>query len=302
MDPKKNASLKPPRSRRLPEPAVRREDKRADMTLLTAELNANQFQEISRIVYHQCGISLKSGKEALVRARLMKRLRALEMPSVKAYMELIGSEQGEREIHTLIDVMTTNKTSFFREAAHFDYLAEDILPALEQRRLRFWSAACSSGEEPYTLAMVLRENIPAIDKKDVLILSTDISSRMLETAREGVYSKDRLQGVPLSFVQKYFERSTARGDGQYRVGSALRKLVRLAPLNLMQAWPMKGHFHVIFCRNVMIYFDRPTQQRLVNRFHDLLVPGGHLFVGHSEGLSGIRHEFQYMKPAIYRKR
>lgn len=272
------------------------------MSLLTAELNHKQFQEISRLVYQQCGISLKSGKEALVRARLMKRLRALEISSIKAYLELIGSEKGRSEIHTLIDVMTTNKTSFFRESAHFDYLADVILPELDQRRLRFWSAACSSGEEPYTLAMVLCENIADIDQKDVLILSTDISSRMLETARDGVYAQDRMAGVPRPLIQKYFECRPAGTAKWYRVGAALRRLVRLAPLNLVQTWPMKGPFDVIFCRNVMIYFDRPTQQQLVNRFHELLAPGGYLFVGHSEGLSGVQHAFQYVKPAIYRKR
>ncbi|MGD9332036.1 MAG: protein-glutamate O-methyltransferase [Desulfobacterales bacterium] len=272
------------------------------MTLLTTELNRNQFQEISRIVYRQCGISLKSGKEALVRARLMKRLRALQIPSIKEYLELIGSEQGRTEIGTLIDVMTTNKTDFFRESSHFDYLAETILPRLDTRRLRFWSAACSSGEEPYTLAMVLRENIPGIDQKDILILSTDISTQMLETARKGVYTKARMAGVPRAYVQKYFDRCDLGTEKAFRVSPVLRKLIRLAPLNLMEPWPMKGRFDVIFCRNVMIYFDRPTQQRLVKRFHDLLTPGGFLFVGHSEGLSGIRHEFQYMQPATYRKR
>jgi len=272
------------------------------MTLLTAELDRNQFQEISRIIYQQCGISLKSGKEALVRARLMKRLRALQIRSVKEYMDLISSEKGRSEIGTLIDVMTTNKTSFFRESAHFDYLADEILPEVDHQRLRFWSAACSSGEEPYTLAMVLREAIPAIDQKDILVLSTDISTEMLETARTGIYSHDRMAGIPRPFVQKYFERISNGTEQRYRVGPGLRKLIRLAPLNLMQPWPMKGPFNVIFCRNVMIYFDRPTQQRLVNRFWDLLEPGGFLFVGHSEGLSGIRHEFQYMKPAVYKKR
>jgi chemotaxis protein methyltransferase CheR len=273
------------------------------MRLLTADLNSRQFQEISRIVYHRCGINLKSGKEALVRARLMKRLRALQMSSVDAYMELISGEAGRQEVETLIDVMTTNKTSFFREAAHFEYLAETILPKIDQPRLRFWSAACSSGEEPYSLAMVLREAVAALDQKDVLILSTDISLRMLAIAREGVYASERLADVPKPYIQKYFERrASSMGPTLFRVGPALRKLVRLAPLNLMQPWPMKGPFNVIFCRNVMIYFDRPTQQSLVNRFHDLLAPGGYLFVGHSEGLSGIRHEFQYMKPAIYRKR
>jgi chemotaxis protein methyltransferase CheR len=125
---------------------------------------------------------------------------------------------------------------------------------------------------------------------------------MLETARKGIYSKERLDGIPQAYVQKYFKRCLDGTEQRYRVRSELRKLVRLAPLNLMQAWPMKGPFNVIFCRNVMIYFDRPTQQRLVNRFWDLLETGGYLFVGHSEGLSGIRHEFKYMKPAIYKKR
>lgn len=272
------------------------------MTLLTAELSHNQFMEISRLVHKRCGISLKSGKEALVRARLMKRLRALEISNIQDYLKLIGSEQGNSEIHTLIDVMTTNKTSFFREAAHFDYLAEVILPEINASQLRFWSAACSSGEEPYTLAMVLRENIASIDQKDVLILATDISTRMLDTAREGIYSQERMDGVPKSSIHKYFECCPHGGEKRYRVSPAIRRLVRLAPLNLMQPWPMKGRFNVIFCRNVMIYFDRPTQQQLVNRFYDLLLPGGYLFVGHSEGLSGVRHSFQYTKPAIYKKR
>ena len=197
------------------------------MTLLTAELDRSQFQEISRIIYDQCGISLKSGKEALVRARLLKRLRALQIRSVKEYMELISSDKGRDEIDTLIDVMTTNKTSFFRESAHFDYLTEEILPAFTHRRLRFWSAACSSGEEPYTLAMVLREAIPAIDQKDVLILSTDISNQMLETARKGIYSKERLAGIPQAYVQKYFKRcadgagtTLSRGFGTAQTGAA----------------------------------------------------------------------------------
>lgn len=272
------------------------------MSLLTAELDQRQFQEISQIVYQQCGISLKSGKEALVRARLMKRLRALKIASVRDYMKLISSEKGKTEIGILIDVMTTNKTSFFRESAHFDYLAQEILPDLNQRRLRFWSAACSSGEEPYTMAMVLRENIRDIDRKDVLILSTDISNEMIAIAQQGLYSQERMAGIPRPLIPKYFERIVDGSGKRYRVGPELRKLIRLAPLNLMQPWPMKGPFNVIFCRNVMIYFDRPTQQRLINRFWDLLEPGGFLFVGHSEGLSGIRHEFQYMKPATYRKR
>jgi chemotaxis protein methyltransferase CheR len=268
--------------------------------LASAELTNTQFEEISRLIYRQCGIHLKAGKEALVRARLAKRLRALGLASIDAYMDLVGSAAGREEIGLLVDVMTTNKTSFFREAAHFDYLAGTVLPELPARGLRFWSAACSSGEEPYTLAMVLREALPEIDRQDVLILATDISQRMLAAARRGAYSGDRVREIPAELRLKHFARGARPGEWQVKTG--LRQLVRLGWLNLMHPWPMKGPFHVIFCRNVMIYFDRPTQQTLVNRFWEILAPGGYLFVGHSEGLSAIKHQFRYVKPAVYRKR
>jgi chemotaxis protein methyltransferase CheR len=267
----------------------------------SAELTSEQFTEISHLIYRQCGIHLKTGKEALVRARLAKRLRALSIGSIDAYMDLVGSDEGRGEIGLLVDAMTTNKTNFFREGAHFDFLGRSVLAELPDRHLRFWSAACSSGEEPYTLAMVLREALPDIDRRDFLVLATDISQRMLDVARQGVYSAERVREVPVELRSRYFER-TGRGPGEVQVKSSLRDLVRLGWLNLMQPWPMKGPFHVIFCRNVMIYFDRPTQQKLVNRFWNILAPGGFLFVGHSEGLSAIKHEFRYVKPAVYRKR
>jgi chemotaxis protein methyltransferase CheR len=267
----------------------------------SADLTGEQFAEISRLIYRQCGIHLKAGKEALVRARLAKRLRALSLGSIDAYMDLVGSDAGRGEVGLLVDAMTTNKTNFFRERAHFDFLAQTVLAELPARHLRFWSAACSSGEEPYTLAMVLREALADIDGRDFLILATDISQRMLEVARRGVYSAERVREVPVELRNRYFER-TGRGSGEVQIKSSIRDLVRLGWLNLMQSWAMKGPFHVIFCRNVMIYFDRPTQQKLVNRFWDILAPGGYLFVGHSEGLSAIKHEFRYVKPAVYRKR
>ena len=272
------------------------------MSLISAELNHRQFDAISQLIYTKCGISLKKGKEALVRARLMKRLRALKLKTIDDYMAFLDSEQGDHEIGTLIDVMTTNKTSFFREAAHFDFLVDRVIPEIRSRKMRIWSAACSSGEEPYTLAMVLRESIPQIDRADLLILATDISNEMLATARRGVYSQERTADIPRALRQKYFQRSGRLGPNQVQVSGDLKKLVRFGALNLMHAWPMKGPFNAIFCRNVMIYFDRPTQQTLVNRFWDLLEPGGYLFVGHSEGLSGIKHRFQYTKPAVYKKK
>ncbi len=272
------------------------------MSLITAELNHQQFDAISRLIYSKCGISLKKGKEALVRARLMKRLRALKLKTIDDYMVYLDSDQGDGEIGTLIDVMTTNKTSFFREAAHFDFLVESVIPNIPSRRMRFWSAACSSGEEPYTLAMVLRETIPQIDRADVLILATDISNEMLTIAREGIYPQARTADIPRPLLQKYFGRETRAGQNACQASDDLKKMIRFGTLNLMHRWPMKGPFNAIFCRNVMIYFDRPTQQTLVNRFWDLLAPGGYLFVGHSEGLSGIKHRFKYTKPAVYKKK
>ncbi len=272
------------------------------MSLITAELNHQQFDAISRLIYSKCGISLKKGKEALVRARLMKRLRALKLKTIDDYMRFLDSDQGDGEIGTLIDVMTTNKTSFFRESAHFDFLVETVIPDIRSRHMRLWSAACSSGEEPYTLAMVLRETISQIDRADVLILATDISNEMLAIARRGVYPQERTADIPRALLQKYFGRETRGGQSTYQVANDLKKMVRFGALNLMHPWPMKGPFNAIFCRNVMIYFDRPTQQTLVNRFWDLLAPGGYLFVGHSEGLSGIKHRFQYTQPAVYKKK
>jgi chemotaxis protein methyltransferase CheR len=271
------------------------------MTLDVADLKPQQFQKISGMVYRTAGINLKQGKEALVRARLMKRLRSLGIDRVEDYLALLESDQGSREVASLIDVMTTNKTSFFREMDHFNFLRDTVLPELNQPRLRFWSAACSSGEEPYTLAVILREHLPGIDRRDVRILATDISRRMLEKARQAQYPGAAAEEVPSPQYRKYFIALRNGRSGSIEVSADARALVHLAYLNLMEPWPMRGRFHVIFCRNVMIYFDRPTQQELINRFWDVLEEGGYLFVGHSEGLSAIKHRFRYVRPAVYRK-
>lgn len=272
------------------------------MNLMTVELTDSQFKKVSKLIYHLCGIYLKDGKEALVRARLMKRLRVLGMDSFDTYLNYIESKEGIKELGYMVDVMTTNKTSFFRELAHFDYLRDHVLPKIRgKRRLRFWTAACSSGEEPFSLAILLREHIPDIDIKDVKILATDISVTMLEKARRAVYLKNALSDIPLMYLQKYFFRIQNSSAQEYQVTDNVRTMIRLAQLNLMDSWPMKGPFDVIFCRNVMIYFDRSTQQKLINRFWNLLGSDGHLFVGHSEGLSAISHKFNYVRPAIYKK-
>jgi len=271
------------------------------MAMMSTDLTQRQFKKIGELIYNLCGIDLKNGKEALVRARLAKRVRALRMGSIKEYIEYIESDNGPEELSLMVDAMTTNKTSFFREVAHFDYLGNEILPGLRAQKMRFWSAACSSGEEPFSLAIFLREKIPDIDSKDVLILATDISSKMLETARKAIYREEVLRDIPRPLLTKYFIKLREGQPYMRQVKDNVRAMVRLAWLNLMDPWPMKGPFNVIFCRNVMIYFDSPTQQRLVNRFWGLLEPGGYLFVGHSEGLSSISHKFKYVRPATYRK-
>ncbi|MBW1700771.1 MAG: protein-glutamate O-methyltransferase [Deltaproteobacteria bacterium] len=272
------------------------------MNSMSIELNEKQFNKVSQLVYQFSGINLKAGKEALVRARLMKRLRALKMRSFEEYMSHIENDEGSRELGLMIDVMTTNKTNFFREVEHFNYLRDKILPELRKPRMKFWSAACSSGEEPFSLAILLRDEIPKIESRDVKILATDISTTMLGRACEAVYKEETLRDVPELLLRKYFIKNRKEQPPTYRVKDSVRQMIKFAWLNLMlDTWPMKGLFDVIFCRNVMIYFDKPTQQKLINRFWHFLEPGGHLFVGHSESLSSISHKFKYVRPATYRK-
>jgi chemotaxis protein methyltransferase CheR len=271
------------------------------MSLDSVELSHKQFEKVSRFVYRFSGINLKTGKEALVRARLMKRVRALRLENIDAYMKYLQSAEGARELGDMVDAMTTNKTGFFREAEHFNFMREKLLPEIKTSKMRFWTAACSSGEEPFSLAITLRESLSDIDSRDCLILATDISRRMLQKAWRAVYSQEAIRDLPAPIVRKYFHKITEGASPGFQVTDSIRGLVRFAWLNLMNPWPMSGPFNVIFCRNTMIYFDRGTQQKLITRFWDLLAPGGYLFVGHSEGLSGVSHKFSYVQPAIYKK-
>ena len=220
---------------------------------------------------------------------------ATGFPDFEAYLAHVEREPSRREFTEMVDALTTNKTSFFREHAHFGVLRDDVLPACPGP-VRLWSAGCSSGEEAYTLAMVLHDALgPAASS--ARILATDISHRVLATATAGVYPATTLADVPSSLRQQYWRPSP---DGtRLEAAPALRALVRFGRLNLMAAWPMRGPFDAIFCRNVMIYFDKATQQALVERFRQLLRPGGYLFVGHSESLTGLTHQFRYVQPAVY---
>jgi chemotaxis protein methyltransferase CheR len=263
------------------------------------ELTAAQFGRVATLLYDHCGIAMRPGKEGLVRARLAKRLRKLSIADFESYLNVVGNNPDSAEFREMVDALTTNKTSFLRERSHFDYLRETVLPSLHNSA-RIWSAGCSSGEEPYTLAMLLLDHAQVAPVQDMRILATDISQRILTAARAGTYTADLVSDIPPEWLRRYWIRSKeGAGADSYTANPALRNVVKFARLNLMEHWPMSGPFDAIFCRNVMIYFDKQTQQRLVERFHSLLRPGGHLFVGHSESLTGTAHRFRYVQPAVY---
>ncbi len=278
------------------------------MEYISAKLSDYEFDRISGLVYSLCGISLGSGKKELVTARLAKRLNELKLQSYDAYLKYLSGDESGYELLQLIDVITTNVTSFFREMHHFDYIRERILPEyrIKSEKIRVWSAGCSSGEEPYSMAVLLFEEIGNLMLRDVKILATDISTNILTKAKEGVYDKQLVNGVPKMLLNKYFDAFTDRDEYgrtlyNFKVKSDIRSVVRFARLNLMEDWPMKGPFKIIFCRNVMIYFDKKTQEKLVGKYHALLETGGHLFIGHSENLSSISHSFKYVQPGVYLK-
>jgi len=271
-----------------------------------AELTPSQFRSISELVKRQCGINLHDGKVALVKARLSKRLRALGLTDFGAYMDHVQGDATGSELVAMFDALSTNLTHFFREPRHFEMLRERVIPAMlerhqKDRRLRIWSAGCSSGEEPYSVAITLHDVLGGLGGWDVGILGTDLSVRMLNIAQRGVYPPDRLQTVGPRLLLDHFTCELDRGRQTHRVKEPLRRAVQFARLNLMDPWPMKGQFDAIFCRNVMIYFDKASQGELIERFWQQLAPGGTLFIGHSESLAGVRHRFRYVQPTVYEK-
>ena len=270
------------------------------------DLKPAEFKDIAAFVYRVAGIKLQSGKEQLVRSRLQKRLRQLAVSSFSDYLQLVERGPANGEQRTMIDLLTTNKTDFFREERHFEFLRTCVLPPFKSRAgagrpLRIWSAGCSSGQEPYTIAMVLTEELGNLEHRDVKVLATDISPTALGAARAGNYTEAVVEPIPQPLRRKYLEPVDRPGGRKYRVMDSLRRPIHFARLNLMSDWPMKGPFDVIFCRNVMIYFDKVTQGRLAQRYWELLAPGGHLFIGHSESLNGTEHNYRYVQPAVYQK-
>ncbi len=270
-------------------------------TASTLTISDAQFRRVGELVTRIAGIQLPPGKESLVRSRLAKRIRALGLASMQEYLDFVDGDASRGELAEMIDVLTTNKTSFFREIEHFRLMQRSLLPALAEGHapVRIWSAGCSTGEEPYSIAMVARETLGAGAMR-VRILATDISARCLQRARSAEYDVGVVEHVEPGLRDAHFEPVIGAND-RLRVVPPTAALVQFTRLNLMCEWPMRGTFDMIFCRNVMIYFDKPTQERLVTRFTSLLAPGGHLMVGHSESLSGLRHELSYVQPATYRR-
>ncbi len=272
-------------------------------------LHDAEFEAISRVVYDHCGINLTAEKKELVHSRLSKLIRHYNCSSYGEYLDRILKDPSGTEFSEFIDRVSTNLTSFFREKRHFDYLQDTLLPRLlhetpsaSRFRLRGWCAACSTGEEPYSIAMTLLENLPEIYHADVKILASDISTRVLTKAKDAYYPAERLVAVPPALKTKYFSARREESGPFFLAKPELKRPIVFKQINLMQEWPITTELDFIFCRNVLIYFDKPTHQTLIARFHQLLKPGGTLFIGHSESLSGIRHDFKNVSPAIYVKK
>jgi chemotaxis protein methyltransferase CheR len=276
---------------------------------MSVALSERDYNQICELVYQHSRIHLGANKRELVTARLGKRLRARGLSDYGEYCQLLRSARGDEEISNLVDVISTNHTFFFREMKHFDVLSQTVLPGFAREEwgrgetcLRCWSAACSSGEEPYSLAMSFARHAESQPGFFWELDASDICTKVLEKARIGVYPGERVEAMPPELLRRYFQRGQGSYAGQVRVKTELRERVRWHRINLFQErYPFDKPFHVIFCRNVMIYFDRASQEQLIERFTRMLVPGGWLMIGHSESLSGIPHRLQTVRPAVYRK-
>jgi chemotaxis protein methyltransferase CheR len=271
-------------------------------------LSSGDYARLCELIYQEAGIHLGGGKQTMLEARIKRRLKALELNSYSEYCDYLFGHQGRKEeIVHFIDVVTTNKTDFFREPRHFDFLVEKALPELTLlsgggRPLLVWSAGCSTGEEPYTLAIVLSEYALAHPGFRFRILATDISTTVLAKAEMGVYSNEVAGPVPTALQRKYFLRSRDSSSGRVRVAPELRRLIEFRRLNFMDSnYGLSEKADAIFCRNVIIYFDRPTQESILKKLSRNLVPRGYMFVGHAETLHDMDLPLTPVAPALYRR-
>lgn len=276
---------------------------------IPAVLSDKTFNRFSSFIYDEVGIKLPSAKKTMLEARLHKRLKVLGIVTFEEYADYVFSHEGRsEELINLIDVVTTNKTDFFREPVHFEYLVKNALPSLIEERgsgfdspLRIWSAGCSTGEEPYTMSMVLSEFAESQPGFKSSILATDISTVVLSKARNAIYAEDRVDTIPLQMKRKYLLKSKDANKPLVRITPELRSMIKFRRLNFMEEFGLNEMMDIIFCRNVIIYFDKPTQERLLNRFCRQLVKGGYLFLGHSETLSGLDVPLKPVASTVYRK-
>jgi chemotaxis protein methyltransferase CheR len=272
------------------------------------ELSDAEFHKLSNFIYNNYGIKMPISKKGMLQARLQNRLRENGMTSFKDYSEFVfNGKEGEAEIVHMIDVVSTNKTDFYRESAHFDFMHSHILPEFLENSpgevMKVWSSACSSGEEVYTIGMVMNEFLGGKKHFDYHVLGTDISTRILSKAANAVYHEDRIANLPLDQKRKYFLRSKNRENLSVRVIPEIRQKTSYQRLNLMdEAYIQIPKNHdLVFCRNVLIYFDRPTQEKVITKLCNHLKPGGYFFLGHSESITGIDVPLKQIKPTIFRK-
>jgi chemotaxis protein methyltransferase CheR len=262
-----------------------------------------QFNIIRTLMNKQVGIVLQDQKKALVEARMNRRLRTLGIESYGDYLAFLNKDRSGKELILLIDAISTNVTHFFREKDHFDFIRGKTAQwiAAGRTRLRFWSAACSSGEEPYSLAMTLR-SVPGADEADIRILASDISTHMLRNAVQGTYQESAVETIPDDLVRRFVEKRQSAEGVVYRVADSLKNMIVFRRLNLNKTpYAIQGIFDVVMCRNVMIYFDAELRSRIVGEAYRLLRPGGYLMIGHAETLAGESEKFQFEKPAVYRR-
>ena len=259
------------------------------------------FNQLCKLVNQHTGIQLAAGKEDMLYGRLSRRIRKLGLPSFKAYIQLLKKDEQSDEFGEFVNAVTTNLTSFFRENHHFDYLKQTALPELMKRnsdtkRIRIWSAGCSTGEEPYSIAMTVAETMPP--GWDVKILATDLDTDVLQHGETGIYDESRIEGLSKATVKRWFVRNKQQ-PSKVRVQPELQRLIYFKQLNLLQQWPMKGPIDIIFCRNVIIYFDMPTKQTLMERYAKMLVDNGHLFLGHSEAMNHMSDRYTLAGKSVY---
>ncbi len=269
------------------------------------DFSKSNFEYIKKLVKQNTGIHLTDAKQQLVYSRLARRLRSLKLSTFNEYTEYLETNY-DQEIVELTNAITTNLTSFFREPHHFEFMSDVFLPYIYKQKkvektLRIWSAGCSTGEEPYSIAMTLKENVPPIKNWDIKVLATDLDTNVVQKAKSGVYADERIVGMKPERIKKWFTSGAGTQAGNVKVSPKLQDYITFKQLNLMDQWPMNGKFDLIFCRNVVIYFDKPTQKILFDRYADLLTPTGYLIVGHSETLFKVTDRFKLLGKTIYQK-